>query len=100
MLFKVLLWSTLVFFEHGSEMQLACALMINVVQLVAHTHFHPFGGQNAQLLNVMQFGTLFLTTFINFGGLAMNYLKLAQAYYPEQADAYDIQLNVLKRSLS
>ena len=99
MLFKVFLWSTLVFFEHGSEMQLACALVINVIQLCAHIYFRPFGGQNAQLLNVMQFGTLFLTTFINVGGLAMNYLKLAQAHYPEQADAYDVQLNVLKRML-
>jgi len=99
MLFKVFLWSTLVFFEHGSEMQLACALVINVIQLCAHIYFRPFGGQNAQLLNVMQFGTLFLTTFINFGGLAMNYLKLAQTHYPEQSDAYDMQLNVLKRML-
>ena len=60
--FKLGLWSALVFFEHGSEMQLATALVINVLQLCVHIEIKPMGGEDAQLLNVMQACTLVLTT--------------------------------------
>ena len=62
MFFKLALWSALVFFEHGSEMQLATALVVNVLQLCVHIEFKPMGGEEAWLLNVMQACTLILTT--------------------------------------
>ena len=62
MIFKLALWSALVFFEHGSEMQLATALVVNVLQLCVHIEFKPMGGEEAWLLNVMQACTLVLTT--------------------------------------
>ena len=62
MIFKLALWSTLVFFEHGTEMQLAAALVVNVLQLCVHLVVLPMGGEDAQLLNVMQACTLVLTT--------------------------------------
>ena len=62
MVSKLALWSTLVFFEPQSEMQLATALVVNVLQLCAHIEFKPMGGVEAKLLNVMQACTLVLTT--------------------------------------
>ena len=61
MVFKLALWSALVFFKHGSEMQLATALVVNVLQLCAHVFFLPMGGDDAMLLNLLQTGTLVLT---------------------------------------
>ena len=61
MLFKLGLWSALVFFEHGTEMQLACALIVNVLQLCVHQTLRPMGGEEAALLNNLQTGTLVLT---------------------------------------
>ena len=55
------MWSALVFFEHGSEMQLATALIINVMQLCIHLSVRPMGGVDGALLNVMQAATLVLT---------------------------------------
>ena len=62
MSFELALWSALVFFEHGSEMQLATALVVNVLQLCIHLVLLPMGGENAWLLNLMQAATLVLTT--------------------------------------
>ena len=41
LVFKLLLWSALVFFDHGSEMQLATALVVNVLQLCFHVRLYP-----------------------------------------------------------
>ena len=62
MIFKLGLWSALVFFEHGSEMQLATALVVNVLQLCVHIEIKPMGGEDSKLLNLMQTCTLVLTT--------------------------------------
>ena len=67
--FKLGLWSALVFFEHGSEAQLATALVINVIWLCVHIYAQPFGGEDSSLLNALQSGTLIITVYINFGGL-------------------------------
>ena len=60
-------------------MQLATALVINVLQLCVHIEIKPMGGEDAALLNMMQTGTLVLTTYLNFGALTLNYLTLAKA---------------------
>ena len=61
-------------------MQLATALVINVLQLCVHIEIKPMGGEDAALLNLMQTGTLVLTTYLNFGALTLNYLTLAKAF--------------------
>ena len=92
-MFKLALWSALVFFVHGSEMQVATALVINVLQLCVHVYLLPMGGVDAALLNGMQTCTLVLTTYINFGALTMNYLELsmtlARFLDPTNVDKYD-----------
>ena len=94
--FKLGLWSALVFFDHGSEMQLATALVINVLQLCVHIEIKPMGGKDAALLNLMQTCTLVLTTYINFGALSMNYLKVSQtlAHFvdPASVDEYSASI--------
>ena len=62
MVSKLALWATLVFFEYKSEMQLATALVVNVLQLCVHLIVLPMGGNDAYLLNAMQACTLVLTT--------------------------------------
>ena len=64
----------------GDELQLAVALVVNVMQLCVHIYLLPMGGPDARLLNAMQACTLVLTTYLNFGGLCLNYLELAQDY--------------------
>ena len=92
-MFKLALWSALVFFVHGSEMQVATALVINVLQLCVHVYLLPMGGVDAALLNGMQTCTLVLTTYLNFGALSLNYLevsrKLAQFIDPGSVGDYD-----------
>ena len=85
MSFKILLWSTLVFFEHGSELQLSMALIVNILQLCVHVYLLPFGGDDAVLLNLLQAGVLVLTTYLNFGGLLINHLQLAVLYEQEHS---------------
>ena len=91
--FKLGLWSALVFFDHGSEMQLATALVTNVLQLCIHVYVLPMGGEDGPLLNLMQTCTLVLTTYINFGALTMNSLVLSQTLArivePASVDEYD-----------
>ena len=99
MIFKMMLWSTLVFFEHGSELQLAAALVVNSIQMSAHIHFKPFGGDEAALMNFLQFCTLALTFMINFGGLALNYLNLGSLAFPDKRPLYDAQMHAIQRSL-
>ena len=77
-------------------MQLATALVINVLQLCVHVYVLPMGGEDAALLNLMQTCTLVLTTYINFGALSMNYLKVSKtlAHYvdPGSVDEYDASI--------
>ena len=61
MCFKLGLWSTLVFFDHGAVLQLATALVVNVMHLCIHLMILPFGGDDAWLLNRMQGAALVLT---------------------------------------
>ena len=104
-IFKLVIWFTLVFFEHGSEMQLATALVVNVLNLCVHLAIKPMGGVDGNLLNALQAGTLVTTTyvlslsraastlplqnpptrlhsrrFVNFGAFAMNYLEVSKDF--------------------
>ena len=98
-LFKLALWSALVFFDHGSEMQLATALVVNVLQLCVQIDIKPMGGDDAWLLNVMQTCTLVLTTYINFGALCLNYLELSKDFAaytdPARAGEFDSPIEAI-----
>ena len=74
MIFKLALWATLVFFEHGSQFQLAMSAMLCFFQLGVHSHFKPY---NAQFKNVLQYVSYILIAFASFSGLLLNYVALA-----------------------
>ena len=80
-------------------MQLATALVINVLQLCIHVDIKPMGGADAALLNLMQTCTLVLTTYINFGALTMNYLELSKTLArfldPTSVDEYDAPISAI-----
>ena len=48
-----MLWSALVFADYGSQMQLATALVINLIQLLVMVHFKPFGGAFGDEMNFL-----------------------------------------------
>jgi len=72
-----------VFFEFGSEMQMATALVVNVLQLCVQIYVQPFGDKEAPgeaaLLNMMQTLTLVLTSFITIGASTLNALEVSKA---------------------
>eukprot|EP00947_MAST-08B_sp_MAST-8B-sp1_P004654 g4654.t1 len=74
MTFKLALWATLVFFEHGSQFQLAMSAVICVIQLGVHARFEPY---EDRFKNFMQYVSYGLVAFTSFSGLMLNYLKLA-----------------------
>eukprot|EP00947_MAST-08B_sp_MAST-8B-sp1_P004197 g4197.t1 len=74
MLFKLALWATLVFFEHGSQFQLIMSAVICSIQLGFHAHFEPF---EHGFKNVLQYLSFILVSFAAFSGLALNYVKVS-----------------------
>eukprot|EP00947_MAST-08B_sp_MAST-8B-sp1_P004597 g4597.t1 len=88
MTFKLALWGTLVFFEHGSQFQLATSAAICFVQLGVHARFEPY---ETGFKNAMQYVSYTLVAFTAFSGLLLNYIavsaKLALATL--QQDEYD-----------
>eukprot|EP00947_MAST-08B_sp_MAST-8B-sp1_P006231 g6231.t1 len=74
MTFKLALWATLVFFEHGSQFQLAMSAAICFLQLGVHARYEPF---ETSFKNGMQYVSFTLVAFAAFSGLLLNYIKLA-----------------------
>eukprot|EP00947_MAST-08B_sp_MAST-8B-sp1_P003253 g3253.t1 len=74
MIFKLALWATLVFFEHGSQFQLAMSAVICVLQLGVHAHFQPY---DDGFKNFMQYVSYGLVAFTAFSGLMLNYIKVS-----------------------
>ena len=77
MIFKLALWATLVFFEHGSQFQLAMSAVICVIQLGYHARFEPFEQRGK---NVLQYLSYILVAFTSFSGLLLNYIKVSLAF--------------------
>ena len=71
MIFKVLLWVSLVMLEKGSQFQLAFASLICIVQIAVHVRWQPFSTLKK---NILQFIGINVTALIAFGGLVLNYL--------------------------
>ena len=78
MSFKVLLWMAAVFFDFGSELQLAAALVVNILHLCFQVSLQPLGGESATLLNVLETGTRVVTTYLNAAALCVKYLLASQ----------------------
>eukprot|EP00947_MAST-08B_sp_MAST-8B-sp1_P001888 g1888.t1 len=74
MLFKLALWATLVYFEHGSQFQLATSVVVCWIQLAVHARLEPF---NDLFKNMVQYVSLILVTFASFSGLVLNYLEVS-----------------------
>eukprot|EP00947_MAST-08B_sp_MAST-8B-sp1_P000323 g323.t1 len=74
MTFKLALWATLVFFEHGSQIQLAMSAAICFLQLGVHARYEPF---ETRFKNTMQYVSYTLVAFTAFSGLVLNYIGLA-----------------------
>ena len=74
MTFKLALWATLVFFDHGSQFQLAMSAAICFLQLGVHARFEPF---ETRFKNTMQYVSFTLVAFAAFSGLLLNYINLA-----------------------
>eukprot|EP00947_MAST-08B_sp_MAST-8B-sp1_P003830 g3830.t1 len=74
MLFKLALWATLVFFEHGSQFQLAMSAAICWLQLGVHARFEPF---EDGFKNMLQYASYTLIAFTSFSGLVLNYINVS-----------------------
>ena len=83
MFFKLALWATLVFFEHGSQFQLATSAVLCVLQLGVHARYEPY---EDYAKNVLQYLGLFLIAFTSFSGLVLNYLKTSRELALERGD--------------
>eukprot|EP00947_MAST-08B_sp_MAST-8B-sp1_P000632 g632.t1 len=74
MIFKLALWATLVFFEHGSQFQLAMSAVICVIQLGIHVHYKPY---EQQFKNALQLVSFILIALTSFSGLVLNYIEVS-----------------------
>ena len=104
MLFKLALWASLVFPDHGSQLQLSMALIVNVLQITVHVYLKPYGREDAAIMNLMHGAGIVLTLYINFSEFSMNYLltskELAIALDPLQdVRAYDRKISMVGRTI-
>ena len=74
MTFKLALWATLVFFEHGSQFQLAMSAAICFVQLGVHARYEPY---ETGFKNLMQYVSYTLVAFTAFAGLLLNFITVS-----------------------
>jgi hypothetical protein len=74
MIFKLALWATLVFFDHGSHFQHATSAAICCIQLGIHAHFEPY---QDWFKNLLQYVSYALVAFTSFSGLVLNYINLS-----------------------
>ena len=74
MLFKLALWGILVFFEFGSQFQLAATAVLCFIQLGVDTRLEPY---LLRFDNTLNYVSLSYTTFSAFSGLVLNFLKVS-----------------------
>ena len=87
MLFKLALWATLVFFEEGSQFQLATASALCFIQVGIHAKFEPYKNP---LKNWLQYVGLILVASTSFSGLVLNYLEVSKDFAVLQGDKVKI----------
>ena len=84
MLFKLSLWATLVFFEHGSQFQQALSAIICFIRLSVHARLEPF---DSRFENILEYEILGITAFLSSSGLVLNFLATAKELATLQDDA-------------
>ena len=83
MIFKLLLWMALVFFQNGDQFQYATLLLICFVQIAVHAKFEPFSSSDK---NFLQYCGLGATGVAAFAGLVMNYLDIREREATQRMD--------------
>ena len=71
--FKLILWAFLVFFDRGSQFQMAFATLLCFIQLGLHARYEPY---KEPVKNWLQYVGFSVVTLTSFGGLVLNYLEL------------------------
>ena len=71
-LFKLVLYATLVFFSYGSQLQIGTALLLCVGRLALHAQFEPY--RNADD-NVFDYVTLIITALFGLGGIMLQSME-------------------------
>eukprot|EP00948_MAST-09A_sp_MAST-9A-sp1_P003286 g3286.t1 len=77
MLFKLAFWGSYVFYAQESEMRVAGALLLNLINLILHCLLLPL---KELWVNYVKIGVLIMTTGINFSGFTLKYLYKIQSY--------------------
>ena len=67
-MFKLVLWATLVFFSYGSQLQIGTALLLCVGRLALHAQFEPY---RVSFDNVFDYVTLVITALFGLGGIML-----------------------------
>ena len=68
MVFKLVLWATLVFFPYGSQLQVGTALLLCVGRLALHAQFEPY---RMMTDNAFDYVTLIITALFGLGGIML-----------------------------
>eukprot|EP00947_MAST-08B_sp_MAST-8B-sp1_P001001 g1001.t1 len=80
MIFKLALWATLVFFEHGSQFQLAFSAFLCFIQVGAHVHFKPYDDQLKNVLHRQQILYTVLHFCLSFFDMFFEQLEVNRGY--------------------
>ena len=67
-MFKLVLYATLVFFNYGSQLQIGTALLLCVGRLALHAQFAPY---REKFDNVFDYVTLVITALFGLGGIML-----------------------------
>ena len=71
-LFKLVLYATLVFFSYGSQLQIGAALLLCVGRLALHAQFEPYRETDD---NVFDYVTLIITALFGLGGIMLQSME-------------------------
>ena len=72
MVFKLVLWATLVFFPYGSQLQVGTALLLCVGRLALHAQFEPY---RMMTDNAFDYVTLIITALFGLGGIMLQSME-------------------------
>ena len=71
-MFKLVLWATLVFFSYGSQLQIGTALLLCVGRLALHAQFEPY---RMTMDNAFDYVTLTITALFGLGGIMLQSME-------------------------
>ena len=71
-MFKLVIWATLVFFSYGSQLQIGTALLLCVGRLALHAQFEPY---RMTMDNAFDYVTLTITALFGLGGIMLQSME-------------------------